>query len=336
MTLFCSRSRATDRSLQLKNLYFHFHSPQIRSDFERQVVVILASLTFDLLSPQIRSDFEPMMRQVVVILASLAVTSTSSLSLGEVAVGRRQALSTIIGSATATVVSPWPAFASDDVNVDNSYAFERRDRKKNKDALVAEDYWYMTNKIPPRKLDLAQLPADDPTWNAWGTCSKSEATGNSCTYVSLKQRQPAYSKYAFNIELGRQEYEKLGKVLRQAAKSGPESPAWAEAAVLVDPGSGKDRLPSPVVDALLKMVLFATAMLTSPNYSGPSREMLVSRFYVNEAYHATNRLRDAIEARDADLALAAWEFGKDSWNSYFAILNRSIVKKVGDKFVEIV
>ena len=71
------------------------------------------------------------------------------------------------------------------------YAFEKRNRNKNKEALVAEDYWYMTNKIPPRRLDLAQLPADDPTWNAWGTCTKNEATGNSCTYVSLKQRQPA-------------------------------------------------------------------------------------------------------------------------------------------------
>lgn len=275
----------------------------------------------------------------VVILASLAATSVSSLSLGDVTTGRtrRQALSTIIGSATGAVVSLRPTLASDDdTHNDASYAFERRDRKKNKEALVAEDYWYMTNKIPPRKLDLAQLPADDPTWNAWGTCTKNEATGNSCTYVSLKQRQPAYSKYAFNIELGRQEYEKLGKVLQRAAKSGPESPAWAEAAVLVDPGSGKDRLPSPIVDSLLKMVLFATAMLTSPNYSGPSREMLVSRFYVNEGYFATQQIRAAIEARDADRALAAWEFGKDSFNSYFTILNRSIVEKVGDKFVEIV
>ena len=272
----------------------------------------------------------------VVIFASLAATSVLSLSLGEVSIARtrRQALSTIIGSATGAVVSLRPActFAFDD----DIYAFEKRDRKKNKEALVAEDYWYMTNKMPPRKLDLAQLPADDPTWNAWGTCTKSEATGNSCTYVSLKQRQPAYSKYAFNIELGRQEYEKLGKVLQRAAKSGPESPAWAEAAVLVDPGSGKDRLPSPIVDSLLKMVLFATAMLTSPNYSGPSREMLVSRFYVNEGYFATQQIRAAVEARDADRALAAWEFGKDSFNSYFTILNRSIVEKVGDKFVEIV
>ena len=194
----------------------------------------------------------------------------------------------------------------------------------------------MTNKIPPRRLDLDQLPADDPTWNAWGTCTKNEATGNSCTYVSLKQRQPAYSKYAFSIDLGRREYEQLGKVLREAAKSGPDSAAWAEAAVLVDPGSGRDRLPSPAVDAMLKMVLFATAMLTSPNYSGPSREMLVSRFYVNEAYHALSEIRKAIEARDATRALAAWEFGKDSFNSYFAILNRSIVEKVGDKFAEIV
>jgi len=259
-------------------------------------------------------------------LSGLSASPASSLSLGEVTVSRRQAVSTIIGSVTGAAAVVSPTVAADD------YAFEKRDRKKNKDALVAEDYWYMTGKIPPRKLDLAQLPADDPTWNAWGTCTKSEATGNSCTYVSLKQRQPAYSKFAFSIDLGRREYEQLGKVLQQAAKSGPESAAWAEAAVLVDPGSGKDQLPSPAVDALLKMVLFATAMLTSPNYSGPSREMLVSRFYVNEAAFAIKEIRLAIQAKDAARALGAWEFGKDNWNSYIVILNRSISEKVGDKF----
>ena len=277
---------------------------------------------------------------------ALAISSVTSLSLGETTIGRRQAVATIVGSATGAVAVVSPTFAIDNADAPGAlaggdgggdlYAFEKRNRNKNKEALVAEDYWYMSNKIPPRRLDLAQLPADDPTWNAWGSCTKNEATGNSCTYVSLKQRQPAYSKYAFSINLGRREYEQLGQVLRQAAKLGPDSAAWAEAAVLVDPGSGRDRLPSPAVDAMLKMVLFATAMLTSPNYSGPSREMLVSRFYVNEAFYAIKEIRAAIEARDASRALAAWDFGKDSFNSYFAILNRSIVEKVGDKFVEIV
>ena len=287
------------------------------------------------------------MRLVALASLALAIASVTSLSLGETIIRRRQAVATIVGSATGAVAAVWPTFAIDNADAPGAlagdgggggdlYAFEKRNRNKNKEALVAEDYWYMSNKIPPRRLDLAQLPADDPTWNAWGSCTKNEATGNSCTYVSLKQRQPAYSKYAFSINLGRREYEQLGQVLRQAAKLGPDSAAWAEAAVLVDPGSGRDRLPSPAVDAMLKMVLFATAMLTSPNYSGPSREMLVSRFYVNEAYYAIKEIRAAIEARDATRALAAWEFGKDSFNSYFAILNRSIVEKVGDKFVEIV
>ena len=58
-----------------------------------------------------------------------------------------------------------------------------------------------------------------------------------------------------------------------------------------------------LVDALLKMALFASGMLTSPNYSGPSRELLVARFYVNEADFATKEIASAIKTRDAKRAL---------------------------------
>ena len=46
----------------------------------------------------------------------------------------------------------------------------------------------------------------------------------------------------------------------------------------------------------------------------------------------TKELAKAIDERDTATALGLWEFGKDSWNSYFAIVNRSISPKVGDKF----
>jgi hypothetical protein len=93
--------------------------------------------------------------------------------------------------------------------------------------------------------------------------------------------------------------------------------------------------PPPPVDALLKMVLFASGMLTSPNYSGPSKRLLIARFYANEAGFAIQEIKDAIDAGDQQRAIAAWEFGKDSWNSYFQIVNDSISVKVGDKFVPI-
>ena len=263
------------------------------------------------------------------------------LSFGDVVsadIDRRQAVSAAIGSVVPLLlVASCPSSAASSESTEessSSFVYERRNRNKNNDALIREDYWYMTNKIPPRKLDLSQLPADDPTWNAWGECTKSEVTGNSCTYVSLKQKQPAYSKYFFSINLGAREYEELGWALQEAAKNGSDG-AWEKAATLIDSGYGKDRLPSPSVDALLKMVLFATAMLTSPNFSGPSRELLITRFYVNEASFASKELQAAIQERDVARARAAWEFGKDSWNSYFAIVNRAIVPKVGDKFVDI-
>lgn len=143
--------------------------------------------------------------------------------------------------------------------------------------------------------------------------------------MSLKQRIPAYGKYAFSISLGASEYGQLGKVLKSSNVN------WGEAAKLVDAGA-EQKIPSPAVDALLKMALFATQMLTSPNYSGPSRELLVSRYYINECAFALRQLGKAIEERDVDTSLALWEFGKDSWNSYLSIVNRSISPKVGDKF----
>ena len=231
----------------------------------------------------------------------------------------------IVGAASNAFFLPsrLPAIAQEESTT--STAYENRDRNKNKDALIREDYWYFSGKKPPRRLDIDAFPANDPTWNAWGECTKSEVTGNSCVYVSLKQRIPAYGKYAYTISYGAREYAKLGKILKSS------NPNWNEAASLVDPGLDT-KMPSPAVDALLKMALLATQMLTSPNYTGPSRELLVSRYYINEVSFAIRELDKAIDERDVNKALGLWEFGKDSWNSYANIVNRAIVPKVGDKF----
>ena len=53
----------------------------------------------------------------------------------------------------------------------------------------------------------------------------------------------------------------------------------------------------------------------------------------NEAHFATGELSKAIVAKDAMRALDAWEYGKDSWNSYLNVVNPSIVPKVGDQFM---
>lgn len=178
----------------------------------------------------------------------------------------------------------------------------------------------MIGKTPPRYLD--SLEENNPKWNVWGACN-TDSGGNPCTYVPLKQRIPAYSKYAFNIALGAKEYEQVGKILQQAKK---DESSWNQAATILNLDQSP---PPPAVDALLKMILFASAMLTTPNYSGPPRDLLVARFYVNEANFATTEVAEAIKERDINRALNAWEFGKDSWNSYLNIVNRGIVPKVG-------
>lgn len=241
-------------------------------------------------------------------------------SLDKNVMGRRQA---ILSTAAGALTIPLNAWAEVE---DGKY--ELRDRKSNKDALVREDYYYMMGRTPPRSLGGA-LRMDDPQFNAFGSCeTRSEGSStNSCTYVSLKQRIPAYSKYAFNIGLGAKEFTLLKGVLQECQTN---SAAWAKAATFVE--TLPSTPPPPPVDALLKMALFASSMLTSPNYSGPSKELLVARFYVNEASFATGEIAAAIEAKDAKRALAAWDFGKDSWNSYFQIVNDKISAKVGEKF----
>lgn len=262
----------------------------------------------------------------------------TALQLAPDAITRRKALKSFFGVSSTILSSqtflPPPSIADEETYsaTDTLFQYEKRDRKKNKNALIREDYWYFSGKQPPRRLSIDAFPADDPTWNAWGECTKSDATGNSCVYVSLKQRQPAYGKYAFSIQLGASEFQQLGDLLRMGVKNnGLSEKDWNAAAKFVD-GGYEQRMPAPTVDALLKMALFATQMLTSPNYSGPSRELLVSRYYINETAFATKELASAIDKRDLNTALGLWDFGKDSWNSYLSIVNRAISPKVGDKF----
>ncbi len=255
---------------------------------------------------------------------SITNDGTSSLEIS-----RRQAFS-LCGRALFGVITTLtciPDIASADSFTGD---YENRDRRSNKDAIIREDYYYMMGKAPPRLLN-GPIRMDDPQWNAFGSCETTEggSSSNSCTYVSLKQRIPAYSKYGFSIALGAKEYTLLGKSLQEAARYNDEQSWQTAASYVVQQPQGP---PPPPVDALLKMVLFASAMLTSPTFNGLSRELLVARFYANEASFATKEMAAAIESRDAGRAMAAWEFGRDSWNSYFQMVNGKISNKVGDKF----
>ena len=241
---------------------------------------------------------------------------------------RRQIFGSTTGAVAAIAVRPCIVYGqstdNDSLRLDKLHF---RDRKSNKGTLIREDYWYMMGKTPPRRLD-GPLITDDPEFNAFGSCDTSQSNGgsNSCTYVSLKQRIPTYSKYGFSIALGATEYSMLGTSLRNGDWKG------AIPYLMTEP----QQPPPPSVDALLKMVLFASGMLTSPNYNGPSKRLLVARFYANEVGFAIEEIKEAIDERDQQRAISAWEFGKDSWNSYYQIVNDSISVKVGDKFSPIV
>jgi hypothetical protein len=220
--------------------------------------------------------------------------------------------------------------------------FEIRNRNGNKDALIREDYWYMLGRTPPRLLGGPVKGANDPQWNAFGSCESEVGGPNPCTYVSLTLRIPAYSKYASSIAYGSQQYEKLGQVLRRLqthtnnAVDDTPDPLWRGASEFYAYGSdgSSSTFPSPIVDAELKLILFATAMTTSPNFPQPSRELLLARYYANEIHYVNQQLASETTGRnkDATRALALWEYGRDAWNSYFQIVNQHVSPKVGDPF----
>ena len=80
------------------------------------------------------------------------------------------------------------------------------------------------------------------------------------------------------------------------------------------------------------MIEDASQLLVSPNNLREKKQSALAIFYVNEAAFAIDELREAAARRDVDAAMVAWDFGKDSWNSYLAVVNPSIVPKVGEPF----
>jgi hypothetical protein len=241
---------------------------------------------------------------------------------------RRQAFGAAAAFTCAITIAT-TASANDILPSVTRFDFHNRDRNNNQNSIIREDYWYILGKTPPQALNapLAKTALDDPQWNAFGSCETSGGT-NSCTYVSLKQRIPAYSKYASSILYGAKEFQALGRILYD---DNIQNYDWRNLAApyLV---TEEKRYPPGPMDAELKLILLATALLTSPNFPGPSRELLVARFYANEVHFAHAEIVRALTANDRIRAQAAWEFGRDSWNSYFQVVNKAIVPKVGEPF----
>lgn len=80
--------------------------------------------------------------------------------------------------------------------------------------------------------------------------------------------------------------------------------------------------------ALRPLGLLANGFLASEN-TGTTNELLLARWYINEVYL---RLEDMRRASSEGEAMAAQKAAKSALNSYFAMLNRVITSKVGNKF----
>ena len=183
--------------------------------------------------------------------------------------------------------------------------------------LITGDYYYTFGVVPPRKILAPNV--DQPKWNTFGAC-----IDNSCTYVPIAQRYAAYSKYEQRLARGLRTFSEMKGLIAKED--------WPAVSAAVSRGSSDGRSPAPAVDALLKAGLLASQLLVSPNNLREKKESSLAIFYVNEASYALDLIAAASASRDAPAAMAAWEFGKDSWNSYLAVINPSIVPKVGEPF----
>ena len=205
---------------------------------------------------------------------------------------------------------------------------EKRDRGLNEKALIANDFYFVTGRKPPRVLDVQNLPRDDPKWNAWGECASGSDGSNACTYIPLKQRYDAYSKHGLTVRAASEDLVDLGQALRKKDLN--------TASFLLDSGE-KGKAPSSLRQASRKALLLADGLLISANSGSLGREVLVARYYINEFHYATERIAEILSVDDVDWASASelWRLGADSYNSFFVCVNKAIVPKVGEKFAAV-
>ena len=205
---------------------------------------------------------------------------------------------------------------------------ENRDRGLNEKALIANDFYFVTGRKPPRVLDIQNLPRDDPKWNAWGECASGSDGSNACTYIPLKQRYDAYSKHGLTVRAASEDLVDLGQALRKKDLN--------TASFLLDSGE-KGKAPSSLRQASRKALLLADGLLISANSGSLGREVLVARYYINEFHYATERIAEILSVDDVDWSAASelWRLGADSYNSFFVCVNKAIVPKVGEKFAAV-
>mmetsp|Transcript_7284 Transcript_7284/g.10430 ORF Transcript_7284/g.10430 Transcript_7284/m.10430 type:complete len:283 (+) Transcript_7284:90-938(+) len=133
-------------------------------------------------------------------------------------------------------------------------------------------------------------------------------------FTLSQQRYDGLKKYGTRVNAGAQFINNLGEAIRS-----------------VTDGNFKDVIPDPLSApeyALRPMGLLANSFLASEN-TGTTNELLLARWYINEMLLQVGDIKAAKSEQDA---LKSYSAAKKAVNSYFAMLNRVITPKVGDKF----
>jgi len=131
-------------------------------------------------------------------------------------------------------------------------------------------------------------------------------------FTPSQQRYDALKKYKSRILSG---IDYITKDLKEQIKS----------------GSGAVLDASAPEYQLRPMGLLANSFIASEN-TGTTNELLLIRWYINEMYLAINDIRKDLANGDGSSAEASYRSLYKAINSYFAMLNRVITSKVGDKF----
>jgi len=129
------------------------------------------------------------------------------------------------------------------------------------------------------------------------------------TFVLSQQRYDALKKYGDRVKAGVQAVVSLEddiKAGNYASVPNSDDPKYA----------------------LRPLGLLANGFLGSEN-TGTTNELLLARWYINEIYLRIGDIRNSSNEKDS---MAALEAAKKSINSYYAMLNRVITNKVGNKF----
>lgn len=165
-----------------------------------------------------------------------------------------------------------------------------------------------------RKVDNGNVLFSQDNYFKFGTAApwiEADSTEfpKSMPFVLSQQRYDALKKYGDRVKSGTQAVNALEgdiKAGNYASVTNGDDPKYA----------------------LRPLGLLANGFLASEN-TGTTNELLLARWYINEVYL---RLSDISRASNEKDALVAHSAAKSAINSYFAMLNRVITSKVGNKF----